>query len=306
MKWYRVWNGTPSDPKWRVVARRSKQPITHVLSIWQFMMDCAGGNKPPLRGTLAGWDDEEVAASLDLETEVVTAVREAMQGLTLDGETLKAWDKRQFASDSSAKRVAEHRARKKASPDDDNPGGNSAETPRNGAKANGKHGNDTVTLQSEKPKNVTLQAADVTLQEPDLGECNVTLSARDRLTEKESNSVADATAQQAAPGGSLKDELFGSCLKWLTGRSGRQEAQLRKVLGKWVRDHGEGAVLNAISVAQRDSAVSPVGYVEKILQRRGSNVHPLEPRRSVAMDSGHARLLRRAAEERAKAAGEQS
>lgn len=86
------------------------------------------------------------------------------------------------------------------------------------------------------------------------------------------DSVASATAPPAVPEPSLKSELFGRCLVWLIAASGRPEKSLRPMIGRWIGTHGEGAVLAAIVCAQRESAVSPVGYIEGVL-KSGSKRH---------------------------------
>lgn len=68
------------------------------------MMENASQSSP--RGVLCGWDDEDVAAGLGFATEQVVSIREAMQGKTLDGQRLTAWEKRQpKREDTSAERT---------------------------------------------------------------------------------------------------------------------------------------------------------------------------------------------------------
>jgi len=66
------------------------------------------------RGSLEHWDDEVVAAALDMETEQVLAIREAMQGVVLEGNHLTGWERRQperEREDNSNKRVRRWRGR---------------------------------------------------------------------------------------------------------------------------------------------------------------------------------------------------
>lgn len=97
--WFRCYHGAPADPKWKVVAARASHTMSrhvtpaNVLAVWLCMMDCASQADP--RGELLGWDDEDVGALLDIPADEVTAIRAAMQGKTLDGNRLKAWEKRQ-------------------------------------------------------------------------------------------------------------------------------------------------------------------------------------------------------------------
>lgn len=154
MRWLRLYNDTITDPKWRVVATESGQPLTAVLAVWMSMLINASDADD--RGTLQGWNDRFAGAAIDLRGDDVRAIREAMQGVVLDGMRLTGWDKRQRASDNIAERVQRHRTKAKTPP----PGGgstNGAGEYRNDTKA---ECNDDVTLHSEsvteKPLTLTL------------------------------------------------------------------------------------------------------------------------------------------------------
>lgn len=111
-QWVRLWHEMPNDPKFKTVARVSKQPITAVISVYVHMLITA--SSAVKRGEIEAWEDEDIASSLDLETEQVTSIREAMQGRLLDGEKLTGWDKRQpLREDSSAERTKTYRDNKK-------------------------------------------------------------------------------------------------------------------------------------------------------------------------------------------------
>lgn len=113
MPWVRLWHDLPTDPKWRVVAKKSGRSIAEVIAVYVAMLTNAGANASE-RGVLFGWSDEDAAASLDLDTEHVTAIRDAMQGKTLDGDTLTGWDKRQSnREDGAAERSKRWRERKR-------------------------------------------------------------------------------------------------------------------------------------------------------------------------------------------------
>lgn len=158
MHWYRVWEGTPTDPKFRLIARKSGRHITWVLSVFQHMMDCA--NAASERGTLEGWADDIVAVCLDLETQDVAAIRTAMQGTVLNGNRLSGWDKRQRVSDDVAERVRRHREKAKAPPTGGGSANGSGEC-RNGAHA---EGNVDVTLQKQDETLPPLRAQTPELQ----------------------------------------------------------------------------------------------------------------------------------------------
>jgi len=112
-QWVRLWDGMPNDPKWRVIARRSGRPVSEVLSVFIHMM--MNAKEWEHRGEIENWSDEDVAAAIDADPEHVLAIREAMQGKTLDGNHLTGWEKRQSkTSDESAGRVAKWREKKRA------------------------------------------------------------------------------------------------------------------------------------------------------------------------------------------------
>ncbi len=113
MDWLRLWHDLPNDPKWRAISRKSGQRIGDVLAVYLHMMVQASENDP--RGKIESWDDDDVAAALNLEAEDVLQIREAMQGKVLDGERLTGWDRRQpKREDSSKDRVRAYRERKAA------------------------------------------------------------------------------------------------------------------------------------------------------------------------------------------------
>lgn len=111
--WVRLWSDMPTDPKWRVIARRSGRPLSEVIAVFVFMMTNAGANATE-RGTLSGWNDEDVAAGLDLDAAAIIAIREAMQGKTLQGDRLTGWEVRQpKREDNSADRAKAWREKNK-------------------------------------------------------------------------------------------------------------------------------------------------------------------------------------------------
>jgi hypothetical protein len=111
--WLRLWHDMPTDPKFRVIARKSGRPISEVLSVFVLMLTNASSNDVE-RGALLNWSDEDAAAALDLDPAHVTAIHAAMQGKTLDSDKLSGWAKRQpKREDNSADRVKAFRERSK-------------------------------------------------------------------------------------------------------------------------------------------------------------------------------------------------
>src|SRR5581483_8818193 len=69
-----------------------------------------------------------------------------------------------------------------------------------------------------------------------------------------------------------KRVIFGDCLAWLMTASGRPEAACRTMLGQWVRDYGDPAVIQAFQTASRNPpAGDAVAWLEGILQRGQRN-----------------------------------
>jgi hypothetical protein len=111
--WVRLWHDMPTDPKWRVIARKSGQPLPCVVSVFTLMLTNASGNSAD-RGVLLGWDHEDAGAALDMDAEAVEAIYEAMQGKVLDGDRLTGWERRQpkREDNTAAERKAAWKARK--------------------------------------------------------------------------------------------------------------------------------------------------------------------------------------------------
>jgi len=113
--WLRLWNDMANDPKWRTIARKSGQKIGDVVAVYVHMLTC--GSNAEDRGHIEGWCDEDVATALDIDTEQVEAIREAMQGRVLDGDYLAGWEKRQpkreREDDNSTERSRQSRQRQK-------------------------------------------------------------------------------------------------------------------------------------------------------------------------------------------------
>ncbi|THF64341.1 hypothetical protein [Pseudothauera rhizosphaerae] len=109
--WFRWHHGSVTDPKFRVIARRCGHSLATVIAVWAAMLECASASSE--RGTLVGWDDEDAAAGLDMDAQAVSAIREAMQGKTLDGLSVTGWGRRQpKREDGSAARAKDWRERK--------------------------------------------------------------------------------------------------------------------------------------------------------------------------------------------------
>jgi hypothetical protein len=89
MDWCRLWHDMPTDPKWKVIARKSGCSVAEVLAVYVYMLTTASTAKQ--RGKLEGWDDEVVAAALDLEVHQVANIFDATRGELHDGVSVERW-----------------------------------------------------------------------------------------------------------------------------------------------------------------------------------------------------------------------
>lgn len=110
--WLRLWHDMPNDPKWRTIARVSKQSIPAVLSVYVHLLVIASNATE--RGRTQNVCSEDLASALDLEHKQVDAILAAMQGRVLDGDMVSGWAKRQVErEDGSAERAKRWREAKK-------------------------------------------------------------------------------------------------------------------------------------------------------------------------------------------------
>jgi transcription elongation GreA/GreB family factor len=218
----------PNDPKWRVIARKSGQSIGNVIAVYTHMMVCASQAED--RGNLDGWDDEDIAAALDLEPVDIAAVRDAMQGKVLDGDHLKGWSKRQpkrERDDTSTDRVRKHREAKKNQ--QDTSGVTDDAEPCNAMKRH------------ETPRNAQIREEEI----------------------REDSSVDKSTDASASP--DPVKVAFDAGVRLLTS-GGQSERNARALIGKWRKEHGDEAVFGAMSRAQ--NATEPVSFITRCLKPR--------------------------------------
>ncbi len=100
----------PNDPKWRTIARASGQSIATVQAVFLQLMVSASSNEEE-RG-VTQCNAEDIASALDISTDAVESIQNAMQGRVLNEKKLTGWEKRQpKREDSSADRVKAFRER---------------------------------------------------------------------------------------------------------------------------------------------------------------------------------------------------
>lgn len=111
--WARLWHDMPTDPKWRVISKRSGRSISEVMAVFIFMMTNASANADE-RGRTKNLNAEDIAAALDLETGDIDAILSAMEGKVIENGFLSGWEKRQpKREDNSAERARKWREERK-------------------------------------------------------------------------------------------------------------------------------------------------------------------------------------------------
>lgn len=118
--WLRLWHDMPNDPKWRTIAKVSKQSIPSVIAVYLHILVIASNATE--RGRTQSVCNEDIASALDLECEQVDQIIAAMQGRVLDGDSVSGWSKRQVEREDGAagRAKAWREAKKQAKTEDSN------------------------------------------------------------------------------------------------------------------------------------------------------------------------------------------
>jgi len=100
----------PEDAKLKVIAKRSNQLMTHVVTVWLCVLDSASRNNP--RGTVK-LDSEQIAVVQDIDQAIVESILSAFyeKGMIDQNHHLSGWEKRQYAT--STERSQKSRAESK-------------------------------------------------------------------------------------------------------------------------------------------------------------------------------------------------
>jgi hypothetical protein len=316
MKWCRLYNETVNDPKLGLIAQQAGVAKSHVVAVWVSMLCHASDNAGARRGTIEGWNDALCAFNLGIDRAVVFSIRGQMEGFLLDGPRLIAWEKRQKDSDDVAKRVRDHRAKKRAEAKAGNVtrGQNKA-----GAKQDPRAGNVTLARDGE----VAETASSVTETPGNVTEtrCN----GKRRGEESNSVSASADTAPPAARGGGdppldIRAQLWREgrvILERLCGFDARRSGQR---IGQWVKQLGDdcAAVLHILREAEVKRPVGDASdWIQASVNQRAERGQPPSstkgdqprPRSRIEEQRAYAReemaRLRAAAEARAKANGMQ-
>lgn len=110
-RWYRRYVGTVSDPKIAEAAVVADCSRSVVIATWDMILESAAESNDAGRFKATS---RNVAATICEKHETVERVFSALLSLgMIEGDTVCAWSKRQFQSDSSTERSRKHRASKK-------------------------------------------------------------------------------------------------------------------------------------------------------------------------------------------------
>ena len=138
MEWFRWFEGSTTDPKFAVVARRTGYPVAFVIAVWAQLLERASASNE--RGCIDGYDCEGADVSLGLPDGAACAIVQALKDKGLiDEYRVCKWEQRQVKRErepeppgSSTERVRNHRTRKQAETDGNDP--QRDETPCNAMK----------------------------------------------------------------------------------------------------------------------------------------------------------------------------
>ena len=243
----------PNDPKWRTIARISKQRIGDVLAVYMHMLTAA--SQHVTRGHV-DVTAEDLASAIDVTEDVVQDILTAMQGRVLDGDRLTGWEKRQ-------------------------PKREDAGDPETGAKSNAERKRE----QREREKAMAQRLAQIPPDDAShAASRNVTLD-KDKEEDKEKNkdSVAKATDGKPSkadkppksPEDIAKAQLWRAAVSVLDQGGCKNEAQARTFMGKLVVDYTFAVVKEAVAAAVTEQPVDAREYLKAVCQRsKGQRANP--------------------------------
>ena len=90
---------------------------------------------------------------------------------------------------------------------------------------------------------------------------HVTLQERHCNAPETENRDRDSSEAKASASIDPEKVIFNAGIGLLMA-AGKREDQARTLLGKWRRDHGGAAVIEALGAAQREGAINPVAFIE--------------------------------------------
>lgn len=250
MEWFRWYHGTVADPKFTVIARRSRQPRHVVIACWSAILEHASARTD--RGSMADIDHEEIAASLDLETEQVEAVCQAMmdKGMIVD-DRLKNWEKRQPKREDSTGAERKERWRNKKKEDLESTGTHGNETERL-ERARTEQNRTEERREEEKPSSSSPEEMPTQTREE-------TPQTAMRMTTTDIRFLFNEAFGQLMPGGC--ELLAGKLCREFTAPAIREAFQAAAVYGKPTLAYVEGVLRGNGKDKGSKARASPSGPV---------------------------------------------
>ena len=95
MDWFRWHHGSVTDPKFQLVARKTKSRVADVIAVWAFILESASQSDD--RGAHGDLDFESIDCALGLADGQALAIHTAMidRAMVTDDGRVAAWEKRQ-------------------------------------------------------------------------------------------------------------------------------------------------------------------------------------------------------------------
>lgn len=238
-RWYRAYEGTSTDPKLGEVAMIAECSRSVAIAAWHAVLEnCASTND----GGHFDMTARRLAVILGEPVATTAAVMNAFEELGMtEGGQVCAWKDRQFESyqnDLSTERVRKHREKRKAE--------EAAAKVETGLKRT-----ETPVERTETPP-----------------------IYRYREEEERTASQTQAEASVAPP--DPRSELFGRGLKCLVAMTGKAEPPARTLLGRWLKDAEDEAVivLEAIDRAAENRPADPTAWISGVLRQRKQSRAP--------------------------------
>lgn len=130
MPWFKWWDGTAADMKFRMLAEKVSIPVASILGIWSYMLEQA--SRHPERGTVADIDLGLMSYTLQMSEADIETVRNGMKryGLVTETGDIAKWEDRQAKREksepagASTDRVQRYREKQKAMKNNGLDGGN--------------------------------------------------------------------------------------------------------------------------------------------------------------------------------------
>jgi hypothetical protein len=225
MPWFKWWNGTTSDPKFRMIAEECTLSVAVVIGIWAYVLEQA--SKSEERGSFADLDKRLMAYTLKLEVFDVETVCNAMKraGIVTENMEVQKWDERQGkrekgeAPGASTKRVQALRERQRAAAE----AGSSDSSSGNGDVTDVTAGNGLERTKKEKKKERNIKPKPISSSSDDAGP----VKPFDRFWNAYPRRVGKQAAQKAwakiKPDAALVDQMLAAIVAQQAGADWRRE-----------------------------------------------------------------------------------